>query len=113
VVSVIAAEEQPQFAYAGPANQITVDITSTGTITIKDIVKKAGLNSPIDIILHSKAFAGYSIDKVSATPPLEFTAWPNGPETIRFSVPGLWAVQAQAFGWPQGCVRLFLLMSPP
>lgn len=50
-----------EFAYEGHSNSFVVDIDAYGSITLKNVVKKAGKNNAMVIVLKSAAFIGYSI----------------------------------------------------
>lgn len=70
---VVAAIEdnpsEPEFAFESRYNSLSVDISSTGSITITVVVREPGLNAPVNILLHSAAFQGYDISQVNSNLP--------------------------------------------
>jgi hypothetical protein len=60
--SIINDNYKAEFAYKGSSNLITVDLDSTGMLVLTNVVKVAGKNNPMVIVLKSKAFEGYTFD---------------------------------------------------
>jgi hypothetical protein len=59
--SIINDNYKAEFAYEGSSNLFTLDLDSTGMLVLTDVVKMAGKNNPMVIVLKSKAFEGYEI----------------------------------------------------
>lgn len=99
-----------EFAYEGLSNLFTVDITSTGVLTLTNLVKVAGKNNAMTIILKSHAFDGYSIAPIASTFKETVTASITD-GTIVLSVPeiadlpanfnqtAVWKLSVSQLGW--------------
>jgi hypothetical protein len=87
--SIINDNYKAEFAYEGSSNLLTMDLDSTGMLVLTDVVKEAGKNNPMVIVLKSKAFEGYYITPLHnhfKGQPAGLTAIITG-DTIEITVP--------------------------